>query len=150
MLKLAVLFPSRPGEAPLVEIPLTNPMGWCSSPPNFRACTETVADLANTSLENPFEQATARRTPHRLDTISETAPLDIPLITATHIPSIPCTSPFKNLYGTGIFMWTIFAVSCKAIYGPANGLNEFFSTRSIACFGLLTITIPPFARSPRL
>ena len=26
-LKLAVLFPSRPGEAPLVGIPLTNPMG---------------------------------------------------------------------------------------------------------------------------
>ena len=69
-LKLVVLFLSRPGEAPLVRIPLTNPMGWRLSPPNFSACTETVADLANTSLENPFEQATVRRTPHRLDSIS--------------------------------------------------------------------------------
>ena len=76
-LKLAVLFPSRPGEAPLVGIPLTKPMSWCLSPPNFSACTETVANIANDSLENLFEQAIARMTPHRLDTISEMAPLDI-------------------------------------------------------------------------
>ena len=95
-LKLAVLFPSRPGEEPLVGIPLTNPMGWCSSPPNFSACTETVADLANASLEIPSEQATARKTPHRLDTISETTPLEVPPITTANIPSIPCTSPFKK------------------------------------------------------
>ena len=56
-----------------------------------------MADLANASLENPSEQATARRTPHRLDTISKTAPLDILPITTAHILSIPCTSPFKNL-----------------------------------------------------
>ena len=95
-LKTRFLFPSRPGEAPLVGIPLTNPMGWCSSPLNFSACTVTVVDLANASLENPSEQATARRTPHRLDTISQTAPLDIPPITTANIPSIPCTTPFKN------------------------------------------------------
>ena len=72
-------------------------MGWCLSPPNFSACTETVADLANASLEIPSKQATARTTPHRLDTISETALLDIPPITTANIPSIPCTSPFKKL-----------------------------------------------------
>ena len=91
-----MLFPSRPGEAPFVGMPLTNPMGWCLSPPNFSACTKTVADIANASLENLSEQATNRWTPHRLDTISETAPLDILPIMTAHITSIPCTSPFKK------------------------------------------------------
>ena len=52
-IRLAALFPSRPGEPKLVAIPLTNPMGWVSSPPNFSACTETVADLANADLADP-------------------------------------------------------------------------------------------------
>ena len=95
-LKLAVLFLSHPGEDPLVGIPLTNSMGWCLLPPNFSACTETVADFANVSLENPFEQATARMNPHRLHTISKTAPMDIPPIALAHIPSILCTAPFKK------------------------------------------------------
>ena len=96
ILTLAVLFPSPPGEEPLVKIPMTNPMGWCPLPPNFSACTKTVTDLANAFLENPSGQDTTRMTPHRLDTISETAQLDIPPITTTHIPSIPCTTPFKK------------------------------------------------------
>ena len=94
--KLAVLFLSRPGEEPLVEIPLTNPMGWCFSPPNFSACTETVADLPNASLENLSEQATVQMTPHHLDSISETSPMDIPPITTSSILSIPYTAPFKK------------------------------------------------------
>ena len=105
-LKLAGLFPSRPGKAPLVGIPLTNPMGWCSPPPNFSACTETVADLANAYLENPSEQVTARTTSHCLDTISKTAPLDIPQIMTAHIPSIPCTTPFKK----PVRYWDIYYV----------------------------------------
>ena len=84
-MKLAVLFLSRPGEDPLVGIPLTDPMGWCLSSPNFSACTEPVANLANTFLENPTKQATARMTPHCLNIISETAPMDVlPITTATH------------------------------------------------------------------
>ena len=55
-----------------------------------------MADLANASLENLSEQATARMTPHCLDTISKTAPLDIPLITMALTLSIPCTTPFKE------------------------------------------------------
>ena len=58
ILKLAMLFLSRQGEAPPVRIPLTDPLGWCSSPPNFSACTEIIADLANASLEIQSEQAT--------------------------------------------------------------------------------------------
>ncbi|VEU39857.1 unnamed protein product, partial [Pseudo-nitzschia multistriata] len=72
-LSLAVLFPKREGEQPLVGIPLTNPMGWCSSPPNFSACTETVADLANGILLK-VGLGKMRRFPHRLDEISETPP----------------------------------------------------------------------------
>ena len=102
--KLAVLFLSCPGEAPLVGIPLTNPMGWCLSPLNFSTCTETVADLANASLENLSEQATTRMTSHRLDTISKTNPSDIPPITMAHVLSIPCITPFKK----PLWYWDIY------------------------------------------
>eukprot|EP00536_Pseudo-nitzschia_multiseries_P012239 jgi/Psemu1/31438/gm1.31438_g len=71
-MQLGVLFPPRPGEAPLIGIPLTNPMGWKSSPPNFCAFTETIADLANATL--PTGLAAAQRTPHRLDIPSEATP----------------------------------------------------------------------------
>ena len=54
--RLVVLFPSRPGEPPLVGIPLTNLMGWSSYLPNFCACTETVADLANNALQDPAQK----------------------------------------------------------------------------------------------
>eukprot|EP00536_Pseudo-nitzschia_multiseries_P007795 jgi/Psemu1/18770/gm1.18770_g len=49
-MKLGVLFPSRKGKPPLIGIPLTNPMGWKSSPPNFCAFPKTIADLANATL----------------------------------------------------------------------------------------------------
>ena len=52
-LQLAVLFPTRKGEPPLIGIPLIYPMGWCESPPNFTACTEIVTDLANAVLASP-------------------------------------------------------------------------------------------------
>ena len=99
-LRLAVLFPSREGEPPLVGIPLTNPMGWVSSPPNFCACTETVADLANDALANPLEVAKARLVPHRLDVISESLPA--PLAPSVHpvdlpqvAPSVPLRKPLR-------------------------------------------------------
>ena len=49
---LAVLFLTRKNEPALIVIPMTNPMGWLSSPPNFSACTETVADLAKDNLDD--------------------------------------------------------------------------------------------------
>ena len=48
--QLGVVFPSGPGEPPLVAIPTRLPMGWCQSPPAFCAATETAADIANTDL----------------------------------------------------------------------------------------------------
>lgn len=50
---LGVVFPHRPGEVPLVALPLVLPMGWVASPPYFCAITETVADLANAALSSP-------------------------------------------------------------------------------------------------
>jgi hypothetical protein len=63
-MRLAVLFPSRPNEPDLIGIPLTNPMGWVSSPMNFCACTETVANLANEGIHNKETMTKARTTPH--------------------------------------------------------------------------------------
>ena len=72
---LAVLFLSRPNEPDLVGIPLTNPMEWVSSPPNFSACIETVCDMANDDLKNVKSMQMARATPHRLDVVLETRPV---------------------------------------------------------------------------
>ena len=48
--KLALVFPTRPGEERLVAIPLVAPMGWKNSPPVFSTATETIADLTNARL----------------------------------------------------------------------------------------------------
>jgi hypothetical protein len=68
--KLGVVFPGAPGDKPLIGFPLVLPIGWMQSPPLFTAATETVADLANQQL-----QANVPSTQHRLDLLSETAPL---------------------------------------------------------------------------
>ena len=70
-LKLAVLFPTRKGEEPLIAIPLTLPMGWKESPPAFCTATETVADLANHAIAYAPELGDQ---PHRLEELSETPP----------------------------------------------------------------------------
>lgn len=72
---IAVLFPSSKNESPLVGILLTNPMGWVSLPPNFSACTETVADMTNDNLSDNNNINYARNTPHLLDVLSKTPPV---------------------------------------------------------------------------
>ena len=104
--QLGTLFPSRVGEPKLIGIPLTNPMGWVSSPPNFSACTETIADLANADLQNNSAMVAARATPHRLDNISESEPelgpsSDIPTSVPSNTSAVPvpqqaATKPFQN------------------------------------------------------
>ena len=78
----------KKNEPALVGIPLTNPMGWVSSPPNFSACTETVCDMANVDLKNVESMRNARTTPHRLDVVSESRPANA--LTATGVCT--CTS----------------------------------------------------------
>jgi hypothetical protein len=48
--KLGVVFPTLPGDEPLIAFPLVLPMGWTNSPPIFSAATETIADIANARL----------------------------------------------------------------------------------------------------
>ena len=67
---LAVLFPLQPDKPELIGIPLQNPMGWVSSLLIFLACTETIADIANSDLANPNAMARARRTPHQFDILT--------------------------------------------------------------------------------
>ena len=62
--KLALAFPSRPGQEPLVALPLVLPMGWKNSPPFFSAATETAADLANFAIQSNFPPAPHPLEPH--------------------------------------------------------------------------------------
>ena len=47
---LGVLFPTRKGNMHVIDIPLVLPMGWSNFTQAFCAATETVVDLANTTL----------------------------------------------------------------------------------------------------
>jgi hypothetical protein len=67
--KLGLVFPSQPGEEPLMAFPLVLPMGWKNSPPIFSTATETIADLANQRIQSDGEPS-----PHHLDELSESVP----------------------------------------------------------------------------
>jgi len=73
VVKLGVVLPSLPGEAPLVALPLALPMGWKNSPPIFCAATETVADVANQRILKWRNPPT-----HRLEAIAADAQLPPP------------------------------------------------------------------------
>jgi hypothetical protein len=45
--KLGCVFPTLPGDKPLIAFPLVLSMGWTNSPPFFSTATETIADIAN-------------------------------------------------------------------------------------------------------
>eukprot|EP00536_Pseudo-nitzschia_multiseries_P017681 jgi/Psemu1/52034/gm1.52034_g len=88
-------------------------MGWKSSPPNFCAFTETIADLANASLLSTGLPH-ARLQPHRLDALSK-APTHrrnrrqpsslttFPNLLQPHWPRpAPAPHPAKNQFDTGI------------------------------------------------
>jgi hypothetical protein len=73
--KLGVIYPSRPGQSePLIAFPLVLPMGWAESPPYFCAATETVADLANTRLQDNHHVPAE----HHLDDLAATVPVEVP------------------------------------------------------------------------
>jgi hypothetical protein len=83
--KLGVLFPSRPGDIPLVGFPLALPMGWKESPKIFTAATETVADLANNVLQQKVLCG-----PHRLEHASEQTPTSPKLPVYTSVSGSEC------------------------------------------------------------
>ena len=93
-IRLGVLFPTRKGERKLIVIPLILPMGWSESPPAFCTGTETVVDLANTTLASDMPSLLV---PHRLDSVSETT-AKIPIVTS--IPTEQASE--KPTYGVVI------------------------------------------------
>ncbi len=66
ILKLGVVFPTHPGQEPLVALPLVLPMGWKNSPPIFTTATETIADLTNQRLQRHLHAP-----PHHLNEMAE-------------------------------------------------------------------------------
>ena len=50
ILKLGVVFTTRPGQESLIMFPLVFPIGFKNSPPIFSAATEIIANLANQRL----------------------------------------------------------------------------------------------------
>ena len=71
VLPLGVLLPVAPAESPMIAFPYVDPMGWKESPPSFSAATETIADLANASLETREPLPS-----HRLEQLAATLPAD--------------------------------------------------------------------------
>ena len=84
--RLAILFPSRKDKLALVGIPLTNPMGWVSSPPNFSACTETACNMANKDLKDVDAVNLAWIIPQRLDVVSESRPVEELIVLEKFVP----------------------------------------------------------------
>ena len=91
--KLGVVFPTEPGEEPLVAFPLVLPMGWSNSPPIFSTATEMIADLTNQRLQ---EQASPP--PHPLDDRAEqVVPEDPSELQGSRMPPLPATSMQSQL-----------------------------------------------------
>ena len=86
--KLGVVFPTLPGEEPLVALPLVLPMCWKNSPPAFSTATETSADLANQRLalnqsgpSHPLDDLA-----HSIASPPEPMPPSFPSTTPTAVP----------------------------------------------------------------
>jgi hypothetical protein len=50
--KLGVVFPTLPGDKPLIAFLLVLLMEWTNSPPIFSTATKTIADIANARLSS--------------------------------------------------------------------------------------------------
>jgi len=88
--KLGVVFPTLPGEKPLVAFPLVLPMGWSNSPPIFSTVTETIADLANERLNSNINMP-----PHHLNDLAESIPSpppSCPMVTSSDL-TCPLVAP---------------------------------------------------------
>ena len=83
--KLGDVFPTLPGEEPLIAFPLVLPMGWKNSPLVFTTAPETVADLANKRLKSSYPAQ-----PHHLYDLTETIPSPSP-------PHTPVANLFSGL-----------------------------------------------------
>ena len=98
--RLGVILPRDPNRnEDLVAFPLTLPMGWTESPPQFTAFTETIADLANRwSVEQTWDPP-----PHPLELLAASAPippLDRSVIT---VPPPRLAKPISRLTYQDLF-----------------------------------------------
>jgi hypothetical protein len=82
--KMGVVFPTLPGDEPLIAFPLVLPMGWTNSPPIFLTATETIADTTNAQLSlgwlppsHPLDElaASVSAPPHKAYWGSKSMPL---------------------------------------------------------------------------
>jgi len=109
--KLGVVFPTEPGEEPLVAFPLVLPMGWRNSPPIFSTATETIADLTNQRLRDPTPAQ-----PHPLDEQAEQVIPESPLLTASSNSS---SSSYKDALVNSIAIAWPSAVSIPPARDPS-------------------------------
>ena len=94
--KLALVFPTKPNEEPLIALPLVLPMGWKNSGPAFCAATETITDMANQDIRTNVQQL-----PHKLDSIAQAMDYNAkPLLTTSSslqgTSDIPERNPVLN------------------------------------------------------
>ena len=136
--KLAVAFPTKPGEDPLVAFPTVLPMGWVESPPHFCVGTETVADLANKQLRD------RRPLPwvHRLDADADTPPADEFLRCPP--PTTVVVPPHSNPMGCDKFL------SCPppttVVVTPHSNLMG--CDKFLRCPPPTTVVVPPHSNLP--
>jgi len=109
--KLGVVFPTEPGEEPLVAFPLVLPMGWRNSPPIFSTATETIADLTNQRLLDPTPAQ-----PHPLDEQAEQVIPESPLLTAISDSS---SSSYKDALVNSVALAWPSAVSIPPTRDPS-------------------------------
>lgn len=90
--KLGIIFPTLPGQAPLIAFPLALPMGWANIPSIFLlAVTETIANLVNKCLQSV---AMSLFPHHNLDALAKSIPLYAPftgptIVLPPHVPHDP-------------------------------------------------------------
>ena len=126
--RLGVVFPTTPGEEPLIDFPLVFPMGWKNSPPIYYTASETIAELANKSLQKP-----PNTSDHNIDQLASTISSPTPdhtdykfLLLASKIHSHQDTRSSLNMidsYCTLMFLWNISWASVKATK-PISGNSD--------------------------
>ena len=124
--KLGVVFPTLPGQEPLIAFPLVLPMGWTNSPPIFSTAMETIADLSNTRLQSSHHPP-----PHHLDDLAHNILAIHPapptnmskLPSIAQDPSLPrSTTPLAY---TDVFVDNfVGAEQHGTTYGPSDNLRR--------------------------
>ena len=141
--KLGVVFPTHPGEEPLVTFPLVLPMGWKNSPPVFSTATETIADLANHVCDDRLQLPTL----HPLSTLAsmqDTSPSDVPA-TPAHYPVRDPSLPFLREVHSSIDVFV------DDFIGIAQGYRHRHYVRNVLmkCIDLVFRPLKPSDKSSR-